>query len=81
MKKPLQRLFALLLCLCMLFSLAATAMANTSSAVQVPKKIISVVYDDSSSMYGDRWVYANYATQALIALLNEGKRRKEEVDG
>lgn len=71
MKKPLQRLFALLLCLCMLFSLAATAMANTSSAVQVPKKIISVVYDDSSSMEGDAWVYANYAMQALIALLNE----------
>ena len=71
MKKPLQRLFALLLCLCMLFSLAATAMANTSSAVQVPKKIISVVYDDSTSMEGDCWVYANYAMQALTALLNE----------
>ena len=71
MKKPLQRLFALLLCLCMLFSLAATAMANTSSAVQVPKKIISVVYDDSTSMEGDEWVYANYAMQALTALLNE----------
>lgn len=38
--------------------------------VRASKKIISVVYDDSGSMGGDCWVYANYAMQALTALLN-----------
>lgn len=38
--------------------------------VRAAKKIISVVYDDSGSMAGDRWVYANYAMQALTAQLN-----------
>ena len=45
--------------------------AATGDEVRSAKKIISVVYDDSTSMHGDRWAYANYATQALIALLNE----------
>lgn len=71
MKRTLQRIFAFLLCLSLLLSLAVTALAATGSDVRVPKKIISVVYDDSSSMFGDRWVYTNYAMQALTALLNE----------
>ena len=47
-----------------------TAQATTGDEVRASKKIISVVYDDSSSMYGERWSYTDYAMQALIALLN-----------
>lgn len=49
----------------------STVNAATGDEVRAAKKIVSVVYDDSSSMDGDRWSYANYSMQALIALLNE----------
>lgn len=45
--------------------------ATTGNEIRASKKIISVVYDDSGSMAGERWSYTNYAMQALIALLNE----------
>ncbi len=45
--------------------------ATTGDEVRASKKIISVVYDDSGSMSGERWSYTDYAMQALIALLNE----------
>ena len=45
--------------------------AATGDEVRAAKKIVSVVYDDSSSMKGKRWSYTNYSTQALIALLNQ----------
>lgn len=35
------------------------------------KKIVSFVYDDSGSMWGANWAYANYAMQTFVALLNE----------
>lgn len=57
------------LCICIISPLASHAAAGDE--VRASKKIISVVYDDSGSMEGDRWSYANYAMQALIALLNE----------
>ncbi len=34
------------------------------------KKIVSVVYDDSGSMKGDKWAYANYAMQTFCGMLN-----------
>lgn len=35
-------------------------------------RTISVVYDDSGSMKkNDKWVYANYAFQTLISLLDK----------
>ncbi|MBO4216493.1 MAG: VWA domain-containing protein, partial [Clostridia bacterium] len=34
------------------------------------RKIVSVVYDDSGSMKGDKWAYANYAMQAFCGMLN-----------
>ena len=35
-------------------------------------KVVSLVYDDSGSMRNnDRWKYANYALQSLVALLDE----------
>lgn len=66
----LNRIISLLLCVLIIMTAAFPAAAE-GDEVQAAKKIISVVYDDSGSMKGDRWVYANYATQALIALLNE----------
>lgn len=45
--------------------------ATTGDEICASKKIISVVYDDSGSMIGERWSYTDYAMQALIALLNE----------
>lgn len=47
------------------------AYAVTGDEIRASKKIISVVYDDSGSMLGERWSYTDYAMQALIALLNE----------
>lgn len=35
------------------------------------KRIVSVMYDDSGSMDGDKWVNANYAMQAFAAMLNK----------
>jgi hypothetical protein len=48
-----------------------TAYAYNGDEIRASKKIISVVYDDSGSMLGERWSYTDYAMQALIALLNE----------
>ena len=51
---------------------AATVNAN-GDTVTSPKKIISVVYDDSGSMLfddGARWPNANYSLQTLTSLLN-----------
>ena len=54
-----------------LFSIPLQVYATTGDEVRASKKIISVVYDDSGSMCGERWSYTDYAMQALIALLNE----------
>lgn len=72
----IKRIIGFLCAICMLLTLIAV----TGASMEVPaaaaetamrnRKIVSVVYDDSGSMKGDRWVYANYATQALIALLD-----------
>ena len=66
----LNRLISVLLCVLILMSITFPAAAE-GDEIQAAKKIISVVYDDSGSMRGERWVYASYATQALVALLNE----------
>ena len=70
----MRKIVSLLLALAVCFSLALPAIpsarAATGDEIRAAKKIISVVYDDSGSMYGDRWVYANYAMQALTAQLN-----------
>lgn len=71
MKRIISLLLALLLLLSLVLAVIPAAHAATGDEIRAAKKIISVVYDDSTSMYGDRWVYANYAMQALTALLNE----------
>ena len=70
MKRRGITLVALVLCITMILAMVPAASAATGDEVRAAKKVISVVYDDSGSMYGDRWVYANYAMQALTALLN-----------
>lgn len=49
------------------------------------RKIVSVVCDDSGSMTGDKWAYANYALQAFCGMLNSEDRMyityMSEVDG
>ena len=71
MKRIVTFMTALALWASVLFPFALPVRAATGDEIRAPRKIISVVYDDSGSMFGDRWVYANYAVQALIAQLNE----------
>lgn len=62
-----------LICLMLLsLVLCSTALAATTQQ----KKIVYVVMDDSGSMSGDRWSYANYAVQVLGGLMNEGDEMK-----
>ena len=51
----------------------ATSQGGGGAEINAPKKIVSLVFDDSSSMYGenvDSWAQANYATQVFAALMN-----------
>jgi hypothetical protein len=61
----------LLVLLALLAGMLPTVLATTGDEIRAAKKIISVAYDDSGSMKGNRWVNASYAMQALTALLNE----------
>ena len=66
MKKILSVLLAVVTVLPLLFSLQVPVSAESLYI----RKIVSVVYDDSGSMEGDKWAYANYATQAFCGMLN-----------
>ena len=71
MNKLFRRGLLLVLCIALMAGIVPAAHAGESDEVRAAKKIISVVCDDSGSMKGDKWTFANYATQALIAQLNE----------
>ncbi len=72
MKNIYFRIQAIIACMIILImSIPIHIHAADGDEIRASKKIISVVYDDSSSMSGERWSYTNYAMQALIALLNE----------
>jgi len=43
---------------------------EVSAEPSYTKKIVSIAYDDSGSMEGDKWAYANYAVQAFCGMLN-----------
>lgn len=60
--------FALML---ILGCLPASGQAATGDEIRTAKRVISVVCDDSGSMKGDKWTYANYASQTMISQLNE----------
>lgn len=70
LKRTITAVIAVVLCLCTFLSLGPGAEAKTGDEVRAAKKVISVVYDDSGSMAGEKWINANYAMQALVAQLN-----------
>ncbi|CAI8980784.1 MULTISPECIES: vWA domain-containing protein [Bacillus] len=60
-------IFFLLLCL--------NPFSTFAKGEEAKERVVSLVYDDSGSMRNnDRWKYANYALQSLVALLDEKDR-------
>lgn len=66
MKKLLSVIAAVAIALSALICFPAQAAENSTYI----KKIVSLVYDDSGSMKGDKWAYANYAVQTFCGMLN-----------
>lgn len=66
MKKILAAVLALAIVLTLALSLPVPASAESLYI----RKIVSVVYDDSGSMSGANFAYANYAMQAFCGMLN-----------
>ena len=66
MKKIISVIFILTIILNMAFGLSLSASAESLYI----RKIVSVVYDDSGSMEGDKWANANYAMQTFCGMLN-----------
>lgn len=66
MRRILSALLAVVMVLSVLSGLAVSASAESLYI----RKIVSVVYDDSGSMEGEKWAYANYAMQAFCGMLN-----------
>ena len=66
MKKILAAVLALAIVLTLALSLPVPASAESLYI----RKIVSVVYDDSGSMSGASFAYANYAMQAFCGMLN-----------
>lgn len=68
----MKRFLALCMLAVLLLCLIVPLTANAEESSVRSNRIVSIVYDDSGSMYGDNWVYANYAMQTFAAMLNEG---------
>lgn len=66
MKKLLSTLLAIIFVLSVMLSLPISVSAESLYI----RKIVSVVYDDSGSMDGNKWAYANYAMQTFCGMLN-----------
>jgi len=66
MKRALSLFLTVAILACMLPCFALPVAADSLYI----RKIVSVVYDDSGSMRGDKWAYANYAMQAFCGMLN-----------
>ncbi len=66
MKKLLSMLLAVIIVSSVILSIRIPASAESLYI----RKIVSVVYDDSGSMSGNKWAYANYAMQAFCGMLN-----------
>ena len=70
----MRRKVSLLLSIALLSGLLAIAGSIVAHASSIkPKKIVSIVYDDSGSMYDamNSWEYASYGIQAMAGLLDE----------
>ncbi len=66
----MKRLLSMLLVLATVFVTTLSMPLAASAESLYIRKIVSVVYDDSGSMAGDKWAYANYAMQAFCGMLN-----------
>ena len=67
----MRKIITFLLALAVLCGSVLTASNLKASAESLYiRKIVSVVYDDSGSMRGDKWAYANYAMQSFCGMLN-----------
>ncbi len=75
--KRLLSCLLILACLCSALLVASPASAEETGASQTytKKKIVSVLYDTSGSMTSEnRYNYARYASQTLMAMLGEGDK-------
>ncbi len=65
----MKKIFAMLLVLTLILTAVICMSIGVSAESMYIRKIVSVVYDDSSSM-DEEWAYANYAMQAFCGMLN-----------
>ncbi len=70
----MKKLISLLLALATVSSLLLALPISVSAESLYIRKIVSVVYDDSGSMKGDKRAYASYAMQAFCGMLNSEDR-------
>ena len=70
MKRAFSFLLAFLIFM-QIFSFAAFSVNDSSSPKHIPR-VVSVVFDDSGSMYNktDRWAYTSYAMQSFVAMMS-----------
>lgn len=62
----------LILLFCFIFAVSEVIpVFAADSIIKRPQKIVSVVYDDSDSMRGAPWGYADYAVQTFISMLDK----------
>ena len=68
-----RKLIIMVIVLGVLFANAITVSANEDAKSLSPKKVVSILYDDSASMHissNPSWAYANYAIQTFTGLMN-----------
>ncbi|MBE6957624.1 MAG: VWA domain-containing protein [Ruminococcaceae bacterium] len=71
----MKRIVSVALLLVLLIGLIGTVpSAQAQTATIRNRKIVSVVYDDSGSMDGEKWEYTSYAMQCFAAMLNKVDR-------
>ncbi len=66
----MKRLLSMVLAMIVVLTVFSGLVTTVSAESLYIRKIVSVVYDDSGSMDGDKWAYANYAMQAFCGMLN-----------
>ena len=67
----LRKTISTVLVLVLLFTLCLTFSVSADSTSVRNRKIVSLVYDDSGSMSGEKWEYTSYALQCFAAMLND----------
>ena len=66
----MKKLLSILLAVIIISSMVLNIPISVSAESLYIRKIVSVVYDDSGSMEGSKWAYANYAMQSFCGMLN-----------